>query len=404
MSALSVSRHCYEKYLPISKLPDSYRDDIKLLAGYFHARGQFVNVFINDLVPWDDLAGEPNPGHAAVADFLVCRAATAALSANFDELIEQWAAQRKVAMRGALDGNEAVRFSTATSPLLKFHGCMKRGRETTLWTPRQLTDLEVSRRIRSCADWMRTNLPDRDLLIIGFWTDWAYLNDVLAEALSTVHPGSVTVIDKASRAELAERAPRLWTELSRLGFVHLQESSAEALEQLRVEFSKAWTRKLYAFGKPLLEAELGSACPPALVEPPDLDSNAYYDLRRDAEGIPYNRAARQNEPHDETAQTALAHFLLLKAGATRVGPWYRIAGKTVRVIHGAGQGITTVQAKYVEPPSIEEADFVICAGALDTGTPGRIIAPGRAASVAHPGPGGASRWLTLENARTELGL
>jgi hypothetical protein len=32
---------------------------------------------------------------------------------------------------------------------------------------------------------MKVNLPAKDLLMIGFWTDWGYLNGVPANAMVT---------------------------------------------------------------------------------------------------------------------------------------------------------------------------------------------------------------------------
>jgi hypothetical protein len=122
---------------------------------------------INALVPWDELVGEPSESHAAVANFLICGAAYAALSANFDGLIEQWSNRRKVSMRGALDGAEAVSF-TRTNPLLKFHGCFLREPEETLWTQAQLHEEPIRGRVQSCSAWMGLNLPAKDLLIVGF--------------------------------------------------------------------------------------------------------------------------------------------------------------------------------------------------------------------------------------------
>src|SRR5690349_3132931 len=66
MSAVGVSRACYNKWLPIEELPANMREDIDALAGHFHAAGTFKSVFIRTLVPWNDLVGEPNEGHAAV--------------------------------------------------------------------------------------------------------------------------------------------------------------------------------------------------------------------------------------------------------------------------------------------------------------------------------------------------
>ena len=144
--------------------------------------------------------GEPNAGHAAVSDLLISRAADAVLSANFDPLIEQWASCRKIAMQGALIGQEAMAFTQDANPLVKFHGCMVRGRKETLWTEAQLADPDIARRVTACADWMKLELPGKDLLIVGFWTDWGYLNDVFANVLSTMNFSSVTVVDPETSA------------------------------------------------------------------------------------------------------------------------------------------------------------------------------------------------------------
>jgi hypothetical protein len=71
MSAVAVARRCYDDYAPTQVLPAALREDIDQLAGHFLAAGQFRPLFINHLVPWDELTGEPNDGHAAVADFLL---------------------------------------------------------------------------------------------------------------------------------------------------------------------------------------------------------------------------------------------------------------------------------------------------------------------------------------------
>jgi hypothetical protein len=140
MSAVKVAESCDDKWQPTEALPGHMRTDIDALAGHFHQHGTFVSVFISTLVPWNDLVGEPNEGHAAVSDFLISRAISSALSANFDPLIEQWAERHKVALQGALDGTEAVTFAQNTNPLLKFHGCLHRDRNQTLWIQLQLAE------------------------------------------------------------------------------------------------------------------------------------------------------------------------------------------------------------------------------------------------------------------------
>lgn len=402
MSALQVSRTCYDKYLPISALPAAMRDDIDQLAGHFYGTGEFESVFIGSLVPWNELVGESNPGHTAIADFLMSGAALAALSANFDLLIEQWAQRRKVAMRGALDGREAEAFGATERPLVKFHGCLHRDRERTLWTTGQIADPTITQRINTCSDWMRLVLPGKDLLVVGFWTDWGYLNSVLANALSAGGFNSVIVVDPADTAALQAKAPALWTNLTTgtPNFLHIQASGSDALAELQTAFSKVWLKKFYALARPLLEAE-GKAYSPV---DPNLTIEHLYDLRRDAEGTPYDRAARTKEPPSHSASAAFFHMLLLEAHAVRQGAWYEYGGKRVRVVQGAGEGINTVRERYKEPPAATQPDVIVCAGAVDLPVPGHLISLGTGTSVVRPVPGGGTPWLTLEQARAEFHL
>jgi hypothetical protein len=402
MSAVRVSQRCYDKYRPIAVLPPALRENVDQLAQHFHGTGEFESVFIGSLVPWDELVGDPNSGHAAVADFLISRAAHTALSANFDSLIEQWAGSRKIFLRGALNGQEAMEFRDKTSPLLKFHGCMIRGPNETLWTDAQLGDPSIRDRVTSCSDWMRLELPGKDLLIIGFWTDWGYLNDLLAEALRTVRFGSVTVVDMATSADLQLKAPRLWATLTggTANFLHLRASSADSLEELQTAFSRAWLRQFYALGEPLVAAA-GIAY--AAMDPV-MSSEDLYKSRCDAEGVPYNRAAQLKEPPAHGAEAAFLHHLLSQAGATRDGAWHRYGGQRVRVVQGAGQALNSVKERYKEPPASVQPDIVACAGARDLSTPGKLISSGSGLSVVRPGAGTGARWMTSQQARAELGI
>jgi hypothetical protein len=402
MSAVQVSRACYDKYQPILALPPAMRDDIDQLAGHFYGNGEFESVFIGTLVPWDDLAGEPNPGHAAVADFLISGAAIGALSANFDLLIEQWAHRRKVAMRGALDGRAAQNLAATESPLVKFHGCLHIDREKTLWTTRQLVDPTITDRINTCSDWMKLVLPGKDLLVVGFWTDWGYLNDVLANALSAGGFNSVTVVDPSAAATLQTKAPVFWTNLTTgtPHFQHVQASGSDALAELQIAFSRVWLKRFYALAKPLLEAE-GKTYAPV---DPDLPIEELYDLRRDAEGTPYDRAARTKQPPVHAASAAFLQSLLLQAHAVRQGAWYEYDGKRVRVVQGAGEGINTVRDRYKEPPAAIQPDVIVCAGALALPIPGHLISSGAGTSVVRPASGGVIPWLTIEQARAEFHL
>jgi hypothetical protein len=402
-SAVKVARACYDAWLPSEVLNPVLRDDIDLLAGHFYTRGDF-DVFLR-LVPWNELVGPPNNGHAAIADFLITRSAHAALSANFDAMIECWADERKIALQGALNGQEASSgFTAAANPLIKFHGCLRRDRDMTLWTQGQLSEPEISARVTSCSQWMNLHLPGKHLVVIGFWTDWGYLNDVLGNAFTIDNARSVTVIDPNRSADLKVKAPILWDKLNNLSrsFEHVPVSGADALDDLRTAYSKSWAKKFYALGAPLLAAT-GGAVPPAAT-PDTLTGEDLYNFRRDAEAVPYTRAATLKAPTLNAAQAALVHLMLLNAGATKLGAWLRHGGRSIRVVNGAGQDLAAVQEKYKEPATSPQPEIVICAGAVDLGVPFRLIAAGKGASLVRPAGGGGARWISFEQARVELGL
>jgi hypothetical protein len=378
------------------------RGDVDLLAAHFYSRGDFEKIFIK-IVPWNELVGLPNQGHAAIADLLISRGAHAALSANFDSMIETWAEGHKIAMQGALTGHEAVSFD-ATNPLIKFHGCIQRDRKGTLWTRGQLAEAVIQARVASCSQWMNLHLPGKHLVIVGFWTDWGYLNDVLGDAFSIDNASSVTVVDPSPTAVLQAKAPSLWAKLNGLShaFEHVQVSGAEALDELRTAYSKTWARKFYSLGQPLFRSVGG---PVSLVPTPDtLVGEELYDLRRDAEGVPYTRAAMTKAPSQKSAQAALVHLMLLNAGAIKRGAWLEHGGKLIRVVNGAGEGLADVQERYKEPATVPQSDVVVCAGSIELGVPARLIAPGRGASIMRPTSGGGSKWLTLDGAKMEFGL
>jgi hypothetical protein len=251
---------------------------------------------------------------------------------------------------------------------------------------------------------MNLHLPGKHLVVVGVWTDWGYLNDVLADAFAVDNASSVTVIDPSTTADLMAKAPNLWAKLTTLSkkFEHISASGDDVLKELRDAYSRTWARKFYALSQPLMQEAGGTV---TVLRPFDtLVGEDLYNLRRDAQGVPYTRAATKKEPPADAAQAAYAHVLLLNAGAKSSGAWLQHGGQSIRIVNGAGQGLTTIQGKYKEPATVPQPDIVLCAGAVDLGVPARLIASGRGASFIRPTPGGSARWLTLEQAQKDLGL
>ncbi len=405
MSAAQVAETFYDRYSPIELLPEDIRRDIGRIAEHFYRQSpdQFRSVFLQ-MLPWNELVGEFNSGHEALGDFLVCGALGGVLSTNFDTLIEQWGNRHKIDLKGALTGRDASKtgFCGGKSPLLKIHGCMASDRERTIWATGQLSDPVISERVDSFQQWMRLNLAGKDLLVIGFWTDWDYINQVLAAVMRVEALNSVTVVDPNPSRILQRKASQLWRTLTdnQRPFEHLMGSGAEALKELREAFSRAWMRRFYSLGRGL--AETSGFAFTDLVS--DLESSSLYNCRRDAEGVAYNRAAVLKQPPAHLAQTACFHHKIAALAEAREESWYVIDGRLVRIVQGAGQGLAALKGKFNEPPTIVQSDIVVCVGAQEDGLPGRLISSGYGASIVRSAPGGSAKWMTESLAMVELGI
>src|ERR1700733_13550612 len=92
-SAKEVSQICFDSYVASTgaALYPGMRDDLETLADYFYDNHTLQSVFIAGLVPWSRFVRPPNAGHVVIADFLWIRAAAAALSSNYDTMIERHA-------------------------------------------------------------------------------------------------------------------------------------------------------------------------------------------------------------------------------------------------------------------------------------------------------------------------
>jgi hypothetical protein len=404
-SARAVAEACFDKYVvAIDPYCDrALRGNLEAFAGHFVPLGTFRPVFIGELVPWNLFIQQPNPGHTAIADFLLTRAAVAALSSNYDFLIERCAWDYGAEFHASLDGDQATVQSTRHGPLLKFHGCQNLDPEETVWTKLQLNEPIIASRIEKSRVWMAANLREKDLLAVGFWTDWAYLNEVIGNALTGVTPLSVTVVDMATAQQLQDKAPDLWNlaHAEHVTFTHVQQDGAQFLDELRRAYSRSFLRKVIRAGVGVFEAETGMPCDPQWLEVPDHGSQVLYDLRRDAEGVPHTLPARQKSPL-VSEPLGLFHLLLRRAGATQTLEGYSYSGQTIRVVNGANAVLSMMAARYAEPPSLPVAAITAAIGAINLGLPDDIVRTGTPGDIVRPAT--ASRWLDFAGAREALGL
>lgn len=379
------------------------RENLEALAEHFADLNTLKATFIERLVPWPEFVKPPNPGHAAIADFLITKVAAAGLSSNYDMLIERCAWNYGFDFRGSLDGDEAAVHAHTQGPLLKFHGCSQRDRTSTVWALSQLADPTIADRIAKSRIWMAANLRQKDLLVVGFWSDWEYLNRIIGGALQGVAPLSVTVVDLSGEDQLEQKAPDLWTlaHQPQVDFFHVQESGADVLDELRRAFSMNYLRQVLALGRATFEAAAGVACNPAWLEMSEFDSEALYDWRRDAEGVPSGKPVTTKHPGN---WEALGHFhlLLRQAGAEQRQEGYRLNGRTIRVVNGAADVLSSLRTRFIEAPAAISADVFVAVGATDLGLPGNLVRPGRPGDVIRPAAGGA--WFDFQGARAELNV
>lgn len=406
-SATEVAHRCYDAARVINpEIPEDLANNLEALADYFFDRGALVTVFIRRLVPWGDLVRRPNRGHEAIADFLLTEAIDHAVTTNFDWLIEVTVWQNLGGnFTASLNGDEAVVYAANYSPLIKLHGCGNRDPDNTLWTKRQLTCHEVASRTETLRNWLSVNLREKDLVVVGFWSDWPHLTNVLEGSLAGGQPSSVTVVDPGASEALEAKAPELWRALHGGGirFEHIRMSGDAFLDELREAFSSMYVRQLLEMGAGSYEAKFGETCPPEWLRADDIPREYLYDFRRDAEGQPIGRPARRICPQPDCERFAFYILALRRGGAQREGAFYRFQGKLVRVINGAGRSLNFMKADYsCELPTALQAEIVACVGAEYYGEPANIVRDGSRSSIVRPSVGGT--WLDDHATRALLGL
>jgi len=359
-------------------------------AEFFFQRGELGTVFLRTLVDQHAFAGHPNAGHTAVADLLLVRAIQTGVSTNVDTLIETAGVLLFGRVGAGIDRAAVAALPPDTSPLLKIHGCWSNP-DTTVWAPGQLAAEPVMSRIQGNKEWLGNRLLDRDLIIIGYFTDWDYLNETLEQTLGAVRPARVMIVDPSPGATLAAKAPVLHAlgGRSRISFCHVRISGADFLERLRLEFSRAFVRRVLHAGSEAYKDQTGAAPDPAWLEPPAIGIDDLWHVRRDLEGRSPTQPARDRAPPEEPVLGLMLLELRAK-GATADGPYWLLSGCRIRILRTPNQLLHMVQAAFArETPPVIAPDVIIAVGAVTVPTIAR---------------GTAGRWLTRPDALLELGL
>jgi hypothetical protein len=154
-------------------------DDIQAQAEFFFARNELQTVYLATLIDRHAFAGRPNPGHFAIADLMLSMVIQTVVTTNVDLLVENAGNDLFGQIEAGIDGVTVASFPPNVAPMLKIHGCRLVDWPNTIWAPSQLRIEPVLSRVASSVPWVSQRLLNRDLVIVGYWTDWDYLNQIL---------------------------------------------------------------------------------------------------------------------------------------------------------------------------------------------------------------------------------
>ena len=384
--------------------PAPFGADIAAQADYFYNRDELRTVYLRTLIDKDVFAGPPNAGHTTVADLILVGALKTAVTTNVDTMIETAGQLLLGHVESGVDAGAMALIPADITPLLKIHGCRQFDLGGTIWSVLQLGDPTINARLTGDAAWLSHRLANRDLLIVGYATDWDYLNEALHRVLGVVAPARVIIVDPCDAPTLKTKAPQLIAlgDRATVQFLHATCSGDSFLASLRRAFSQSFVRQVLHRGQQEFQDVKGVPPDPAWLEPPDLKSDAYWQVRRDLEGCGPRKPAKESKP---TAGPMLGTTLLQlrAAGALPDGPVWTLGGLRIRVLRADGRALHRVQAEFDRDTApVIAPNFVVAVGAEDLSLPAHVVRGTPRESTITRGASG--RWLTRKQAEDEFHL
>ena len=115
--------------------------------------------------------------------------------------------------------------------------------------PRATQTNPFQTRMREFGEWLPGILIEKDLVFVGFWSDWAYLNQVLEGVLNGTHAGRIVLVNPSDPDELQEKAPGLWALANAYGteFIHVRQAGDQFLDELRQAFGAQFMKRMVAW-------------------------------------------------------------------------------------------------------------------------------------------------------------
>lgn len=377
-------------------LPESIEDQ----AQFFFERDELETVFLRSYIDQDAFSARPNAGHMSIADLMLIQGILTTVSTNVDTLIETAGNMLLGHIGKGVTRVSVQRLLPTKSPLLKVHGCWDEP-EHTIWAPGQVLVDPTKSRIEECGQWLELRLADRDVLIVGYWTDWDYLNGALEKVLGSVSPSRVIVVDPCEGAEFEDKAPALYDlgQRSIFEFRHVRCSGEIFLESLRVAFSRTFLRRVLHLGKDEYERTMGVEPDATWLEPRTDNAHVLWQTRRDLEGCKPSQPARRLEPAEEPL-VGLTLLQLQAWGADFDDGYWILGGQCIRVIRAPNRALHEVEAEFAKEVAPAAApDITIAVGAESYSLPRSIARGSTGGSVAR---GSRGRWLSRTDALKEL--
>jgi hypothetical protein len=379
--------------------PEEARASLEALCDYLHGMNQLGRLFIHSVVPWAQFKnGEPNDGHLALADFLITRATGAVVSTNYDTRIETAARDLGELDFVALTSADELE-PRNHSRLLKIHGCALRDEATTLWCPAQVDDPPIKQRLEASVKLVPGWLANKDIVILGFWSDWPHMYDTLCHLLAGADPACVYIVNPSPQAELPEKAPALWAWAEKHHLIHVQMEAEKFLHEMWTRYGVSLLRRAFSLCSVTYEHAFHLA-PPPMDAYTDWPSNPMdlFGLRADLLGSPRGKPVRDRDLDNDSSLLAAAVLRrLIDRGAALDGDALLMNEQRIRVI-GHGGLMSTIKAAYEsEPLAHQDATTMVCPAAVDDGgAPIDVVRENVPGDIVRGGVTGT--WLSLREA------
>ena len=369
---------------------------------FFFERGELDTVYLRTYVDHDTFAAQPNLGHFAVADLMLICGIKTAVSTNVDTLIE-FAGNMLFGQIGVGVSQKGVpKIPVDKSPLLKIHGCWTNPEET-IWAAGQIDKEPIRTNIRKCGQWLETRLANCDLLVVGYWTDWDYLNEVLQASFETVNLSRVIVVDPCETETFVTKAPVLYqlSQCDDVEFCHVRSPGDTFLNKLRVEFSRSFIRRILYWGKEAYTEHIGNEPREEWLEPATKDAEVLWRIRRDLEGCYPNIPSKKRNPSKEPL-VGLTILQLQARGAVSNESFWNLGEQTIRVISAANCFLHEVESAFSgETAPAIALHYTIAVGAESVSLPPDFARGSANNSIVR---GSSAIWLSRLDAIEEFDL